>query len=493
LFIYKLTKGFLEYPFPVKDYINHGINEGILNLNNELRYSVYFTSHIKTILGKDPLCGKMGLYSCIQFLMSMNEFFIFFYHYITKYFILDMLVFSSFLFRNKLFGYMLIVMGPAGGGKSLLLNIFTEMFMFLSKEMNMDKHFSSEELNPAKADSHEIALFFAHESGKVNFTQLKKGITDLVAKTPVRQIYQISDQKNNHCTASYLIAHNEEGITYDTKTPFDIDDSLLRRLFPLFYSSVLSGTFSVAYKEVLSYYRTTRKLKILNPTDPEFNEQIMGCLFFALDIIQYFNIIDWDQNDIKPCMSNIRRAIKAQYLPLQVLTTNNLIFMDEIYPDNSNEMFQFKSTDSSGLALRDHLLSEKLTCTILSSKTIDTIAKNLKKFLDIDLRKVYGEWRIFGVKKYHECSEKEIKAYEQPHMDVFDHGKNFNPKDVQASLPRAQRFFISEKGKTKFNAVIESLFKDKKLEFDIKPSVSENLINIDSNTYLNNFKTFQHL
>jgi hypothetical protein len=404
-----------------------------------------------------------------------------------------MLVFSSFLLRNKSLGYMLIIMGPAGGGKSLLLNIFTELFMYLSKEMNLDKHFSSEELNSGKADSHETFLFYAHESKKVDFTSLKKGITDLVPKTPIRQIYQVSDQKNNHCTASYLVAHNDEGITYDTKTPFDIDDSFLRRLFPLFYSSVLSGTFSVSYKEVLTYYRTTRKLRILNPTDPEFNEQIMGCLFFVLDIIQYFDIIDWDQNDIKPCMSNMRRAIKGQYLPLKVLTTNNLIFMDEIYPDNSNEMFQFNSTDSSGLVLRDHLLSEKLTSAMLSSKNLDTIANNLKKFLDIDLRKIYGEWRIFGVKKYNECSEKEIKAYEQPHMDVFDYGKKFNPKDVQASLPSAQKFFISEKCKTKFNAVIESLFIDKKLEFLIKPSVSENLINIDSNTYINNFKTFQHL
>jgi hypothetical protein len=77
----------LEYPFPVKDYLNLGINEGILNLNNETRYSVYFTSHVKTILGKDPLCGNMGLYSCIQFLMSIIEIFLSYVYYIIEYLI----------------------------------------------------------------------------------------------------------------------------------------------------------------------------------------------------------------------------------------------------------------------------------------------------------------------------------------------------------------------------------------------------------------------
>ena len=48
-------------------------------------------------------------------------------------------------------------------------------------------------------------------------------------------------------------------------------------------------------------------------------------------MIQYFGIGFWGDNKfIRPCLSNIRLAMSAQYRPMEVLR-NELIFLDEIY------------------------------------------------------------------------------------------------------------------------------------------------------------------
>jgi energy-coupling factor transporter ATP-binding protein EcfA2 len=406
-----------------------------------------------------------------------------------------MLVYSSFFLKSKALKVMLILMGPAGGGKSTFLNIFSEVFTHLSKEMQLDEHFCSKELNSSRANSEEHFLFFTHEPNsikKVDFGSLKSLISDHISKTSVRQVYQASDQKNNHCSASYAVAHNEEGITYHDKNIYKLSDSFVRRLFGIYFPSIIAGSKGIT-EEIKTYYLTIRKLKILNHNDKEFMKQLLGCLFFALDLIQYFNIGDWDSNNIiKASTANMRRAVREQYLPIKVLTSFNLIFLDEIYPDDSLEMKRFCANDK-GIALKQHLLSDSLPYEKLTDNNLDIIADSLKKILSIDIRLVNGEWKIFGAKKYRDCTEKELLAYNNPQVDIFDYGSKFNPNDVQACLPRAQQFFISEDIKSKYNKVIQSLFIKKKLNFEVKPKLADNYFDIDTNIYLKKFKNYEHL
>jgi hypothetical protein len=55
----------------VSKYLKCGLNDGILSLENEARYSSYFLAMIKTIFGRDTFSGKLSVFGSIQLLMKL--------------------------------------------------------------------------------------------------------------------------------------------------------------------------------------------------------------------------------------------------------------------------------------------------------------------------------------------------------------------------------------------------------------------------------------
>ena len=129
----------IEYEFPVQRFLTSGLDDGILNLENETRYSKYFLSMIKTIFGQDTISGKLSVFSSVQLLMKL-------------------LVIGSFFLKNKVLQVHSVLMGPAGSAKSTFLNIIQSIFGDLAKEINMESYFVSTEMNSSRSNSEETAV-----------------------------------------------------------------------------------------------------------------------------------------------------------------------------------------------------------------------------------------------------------------------------------------------------------------------------------------------
>lgn len=457
----------------MEEFLSRGLDDGLFSLENELRYSKYLTATIKTIFGQDPLCGFLSVFGCVQFLM-------------------DLLVTASFFLKTKALQMVLIKMGPPGGGKTKYLDIKQSVFSNLAKPINMTSHFNSSELNSSKSNSEETMLFFANEASLVDFSDFKSAVSDLSFKSNTRNLYEQHDQNSNFSNASYIVNQNAQGITYATKDVYKLDDAFVRRLFPIYFSSNLGGSNIRANDK--TYYKDVKGLNILNDLDPKFHEQTLGLLYYLLDLIEYFKIGNWDENNIiKPCYANLRRAVMGQYEPIRILRTDNLIFLDEIYPDKSTKMLQFKMNDT-GLSLREELGSTgKLLSHQLTPVNIEIIAKSLKNLLNIDTKFCHelNEWKIFGVKRYRECTELEIKASEQPHKDWLGFNANFNEFNVQECLPSALKFYVHEKLSDKFNNLVNCLFKQKKLTRDSIPECASNFRPITAKSIIRDIKNFK--
>ena len=203
---------------------------------------------------------------------------------------------------------------------------------------------------------------------------------------------------------------------------------------------------------------------------------------------------DWDGNNIiKSCFANIRKAVMDQYEPIKILRTEHLIFLDEIWPDNSPQMIEFKRNDN-GLILKNELMSTgKFQINQLTENNVEIIAKSLSKNLNIDTRYCQDikEWKIFGVKHYRECTQIELNASEYPHKDWYDFKKNFNPNDVQAHLPSALQFYVHDKIKKKFNNAGCAMYSGNKLSFNRKFEVAHNFESVTSKSILNDYKNFR--
>ena len=123
---YKLSdtitnEGIIDYEFPINDFLNKGLDNGILSLDNTCRYSEYFPAIVKTVFGEDPLCGTLNVFNCVQLLM-------------------DLLITGSFMLKIKVLQMVSIQIGPAGGGKTRYLTMKQSIFADLSKTMNMYQH-----------------------------------------------------------------------------------------------------------------------------------------------------------------------------------------------------------------------------------------------------------------------------------------------------------------------------------------------------------------
>jgi hypothetical protein len=306
-------------------------------------------------------------------------------------------------------------------------------------------------------------------------------------------LYKSVDSKSNHCNASFITAQNADGISYDSKNPFLLEKEFVRRLFPIYFSLNLGGTQDDTNTK--TYYKDVKKLKILNNTHPQFKEQTRGALFFVLDLIEYFKIGHWDSNKIiKSCSANLRRAVMGQYLPIKILRTQNLVLLDEIYHEASPQMIAFNKNDK-GLLLREELMStNKMSASVLTNVNLDYIASSLKNQLKMDIRFCAnaGDWKIYGAKRYRECTQLEINAFEMPHKDWLGTNDNFDETNAQSVLPPALRFYVHEDINQKFNMVVSSLFKNKKILFDTIPEVDENFIHMTAEKIIDNFKTFQN-
>jgi len=458
----------------VSKYLKCGLNDGILSLENEARYSSYFLAMIKTIFGRDTFSGKLSVFGSIQLLMKL-------------------LVIGTFFLKNKVLQTHSILMGPAGSGKSAFLNMIQSIFGDLSKEINMESYFVSSEMNSSRSNSEETMMCFSNETNKINFTLWKTIIADFSVKGSVRDLYKSVDSKSNHCNASFITAQNADGISYDSKNPFLLEKEFVRRLFPIYFSLNLGGTQDDTNTK--TYYKDVKKLKILNNTHPQFKEQTRGALFFVLDLIEYFKIGHWDSNKIiKSCSANLRRAVMGQYLPIKILRTQNLVLLDEIYHEASPQMIAFNKNDK-GLLLREELMStNKMSASVLTNVNLDYIASSLKNQLKMDIRFCAnaGDWKIYGAKRYRECTQLEINAFEMPHKDWLGTNDNFDETNAQSVLPPALRFYVHEDINQKFNMVVSSLFKNKKILFDTIPEVDENFIHMTAEKIIDNFKTFQN-
>jgi hypothetical protein len=430
---------------------------------------------IKTIFGQDAYSGKLSVFSSIQLLMKL-------------------LVIGSFFLKNKVLEVHSILMGPAGSGKSKFLNMIQSIFGDLSKEIHMESYFVSSEMNSSRSNSEETILCFSNETNKrINFTAWKTIIADYSVKGCVRDLYNSVDAKSNHCNASFITAQNADGISYDTENSFILDKEFVRRLFPIYFSLNLGGAHNTNLK---TFYKDVKHLKILRNTDPEFQEQTYGALFFILDLIEYFKIGHWDDNNIiKSCPANLRRAVMGQYLPIKILRTQNLIFLDEVYHENSPQMIAFDLKDE-GLLLKEELMStNKIHSNLLTNVNLDSIANSLQTQLKMNIKfcPYANDWKIYGVKRYRECTQAEINAFEMPHKDWFGASIDFNELDAQSTLPPALRFYIHEDLQTKFNKVVASFFlTNRKITFETTPELDVNFVNMTAEKIIDSFKSFQN-
>ncbi len=95
------------------------------------------------------------------------------------------------------------------------------------------------------------------------------------------------------------------------------------------------------------------------------------------------------------------------------------MLLDEIYHEASPQMIAFNRNDK-GLLLREELMStNKMSASVLTNVNLDYIASSLKNQLKMDIRFCAnaGDWKIYGAKRYRECTQLEINAFEMPHKD----------------------------------------------------------------------------
>ena len=429
---------------------------------------------IKTIFGQDTSSGQLSVFSSVQLLMKL-------------------LVVGSFFLKNKVLQVHSILIGPAGSGKSAFLNMIQSIFCDLSKEIAMESYFVSAEMNSSRSNSEETILCFSNETSKIYFPVWKTIISDFSVKGSCRDLYNSVDPKTNFCNASFITAQNSDGISYETTNAFLLETEFVRRLFPIYFSLNLGG--AQLNTNMKTYYKDVKKLKLINNTNPEFQEQTYGALFFILDLIEFFKIGHWDSNNIiKSCAANLRRAVMGQYLPIKILRNQNLVLLDEVYHELSPQMIEFNRQDN-GLLLKEELMStNKIHANVLTKVNLDSIANSLKNQLRMDIRfcPYADDWKIYGAKRYRECTQAEINAFEMPHYDWFGTNSEFDELDAQSILPPALRFYVHQDIFERFNLAVSGIFKNVHIRHLVLPLIDENFVHMTAEKVLDELKTFQN-
>jgi hypothetical protein len=283
-----------------------------------------------------------------------------------------------------------------------------------------------------------------------------------------RNLYKSHSSCENSNNVSFVVNSND-GLSYfegnnsninNNEYKIKISNAFVRRVIAIRFQNKLGG---IRFTEK-NYYNDERGFKLYAIGTPQHDILKIGYTYFTLDLLQYLGMGSWGDNRyLRSCISNTRLAMVQQYLPIKILR-KVVIFVDEIFPDDSLEMMNFLKKqhilERSGdlPILKEILLSTSEFKEIeLNDNTVNIIANHLIEVFEIDLRKHpnTGDWLVYGVLFRNNCSNEEIEAFDNPSSKDY---QLKDPLKPQQSLPRALQFFITNRIDEKFNRLVSNLY-----------------------------------